>query len=96
MRLTNTIYKPIVTEKTYAQAARGFYSFKVPMDVTKESVAKEVEKMYGVKVVSVKSSVMPGKNRRIPGTRRYSGRSKWKKIIVKLKDGQTIDIMPKE
>lgn len=96
MRLTNTIYKPIITEKTYAQAALGFYSFMVSMTANKESVANEIEKMYRVKVVSVKVSVMPGKNRRVPGTRRYSGRDKWKKATVKLKDGQTIDIMPKE
>ncbi|KKS59515.1 MAG: 50S ribosomal protein L23 [candidate division WWE3 bacterium GW2011_GWF2_42_42] len=86
MRLNNLIHKPIVTEKTYAQATNSFYSFKVAMDANKESVAKEIEKMYGVKVIAVKTIVVPGKPRRVSGTRRYSGRVKWK----------TIDIMPKE
>ncbi len=96
MRLNNIVYKPLVTEKTYAQANDGFYTFKVAMTANKESVAKEIEKMYKVNVVSAKSIVMPGKPRRVSGTRRFSGRAKWKKIIVKLKEGQTIDIMPKE
>ena len=96
MRLNNLIYKPIVTEKKYAQVTNGFYSFKVAMDANKESVAKEIEKMYGVKVTAVKTIVVPGKPRRVSGTRRYSGRVKWKKATVKLKEGQTIDIMPKE
>jgi len=52
--------------------------------------------MYGVKITAVKTIVVPGKPRRVSGTRRFSGRVKWKKAIVKLKEGQTIDIMPKE
>jgi large subunit ribosomal protein L23 len=96
MRLNNLLYKPVVTEKTYSQVAEGVYTFKVALDASKETVAKEVEKIYGVDVVAVRSIIMPGKTRRISGTRRFAGKDKWKKVILKLKEGQTIDVMPKE
>lgn len=96
MRLNNIILKPIVTEKTYSQISGEVYTFMVPRNATKESVAQEITRIYGVKVIDVRSNTMPGKNRRVSGTRRFSGRDKWKKISVKLKAGQTIDVMPKE
>jgi len=39
---------------------------------------------------------MPGKTSRIGRTRMFSKPKKWKKVIVKLKEGQSIDLFPKD
>lgn len=96
MRLSNLIIKPVVTEKTYSQLNNNRYSFKVVRNSSKETVAREIEKMYKVEVIDTRVSIVPGKLRRVAGTRRFSLREKWKKVTVTLKEGQKIDIMPKE
>jgi large subunit ribosomal protein L23 len=96
MRLSNIITKPIVTEKSYALASQGRYVFKVNMSATKRSVANELKKLYGVDATEVSTAIMPGKSKRVSKTRLMSKPAKWKKAIVKLKEGQTIDLFPKE
>ncbi|MFZ2664455.1 MAG: 50S ribosomal protein L23 [Patescibacteria group bacterium] len=96
MRLSNLVIKPIVTEKSYALASEGRYVFKVNMSATKRSVANEMKRLYGVDAVEVSTAIMPGKSKRVSRTRLMSKPSKWKKAIVKLKEGQSIDLFPKE
>ena len=96
MKLGKTILKPIVTEKTYALASDGKYVFGVSMFATKASIKKELEKLYNVDVVSVNAVIMPGKGKRIVKSRLVSKPHIWKKAVVQLKKGQTIDLFPKE
>ncbi len=96
MRISNILERPIVTEKSYAMASKGVYGFKVTMTASKESISQEIKKLYGVDVVTVNINIMPGKPRRMLGKRTVKTRRNWKKAIIKLKEGQTIDIMPKE
>ena len=96
MRLSNLIIKPIVSEKTYDLSSQGRYVFKVSMTATKGSVALELKRLYGVDVVEVKTAIMPGKAARLSGSRLFSKPLKWKKAVIKLKEGQTIDLFPKE
>ncbi|NMB91431.1 50S ribosomal protein L23 [candidate division WWE3 bacterium] len=96
MRLSNLVLKPIITEKSYTLASEGRYVFKVNMSATKRSVAKEIKRLYGVDVIEVSTAVMPGKSKRIARSRLMSKPLKWKKATVKLKEGQSIDLFPKE
>lgn len=96
MKLGKTILKPIVTEKTYALASEGKYVFKVTMLATKGSIAEELKRLYDVEPVSISTNIMPGKSKRIMKSRLTSKPEKWKKAIVQLKKGQTIDLFPKE
>lgn len=96
MRLSNLILKPIVTEKSYGLSGQGRYEFKVNMTATKGSIAMELKRLYGVDAVEVKTAIMPGKKRRLAGSRLFSRPLKWKKAVAKLKEGQTIDLFPKE
>ena len=90
MRVNNNILKPIVTEKSVVRP--GEYVFKVNMAASKGSVANEVEGTYGVKVTDVRTMIVRGKKRRIVGSSRFRKTQNWKKAVVKLKDGQTIDL----
>ena len=96
MRLSKSVIKPIITEKSYDHAAYGRYVFKVGVKSTKGAIKNEIENLYNVNVTDVKTMIMPGKSSRIGKTRLFSTPSKWKKAVVKLKEGQSIDLFPKE
>ena len=89
--LHRTIVRPIVTEQSSAAyQERGEYTFRVASDATKTSIRTAVEKLFGVKVTGVWTSNQRGKQRRVG--QQVGRRPHWKKAIVKLRDGDTIDI----
>ena len=86
-----TIVRPIVTEQSsVAYQERGEYTFRVASDATKTSIRGAIEKLFGVKVTGVWTSNQRGKPRRIGQS--VGRRPHWKKAIVKLRQGDTIDI----
>jgi large subunit ribosomal protein L23 len=89
--LHRTIVRPLVTEKTSAAyQARGEYTFEVHPQANKTSIKSAIEQLFGVKVTGVWTSQQRGKPRRV-GT--STGlRPRWKKAIVTLKAGDTIEI----
>lgn len=92
MRINNVIGKPLVTEKTMSLTEQGWYSFKVNMDATKGKIEEFVKGSFGVDVIDVKTLIMPGKAKRVGRTNRYTKTPKWKKAVVRIKEGQKIDI----
>ena len=96
MRLSNVIIRPLMTEKSYSQAAEDKYLFAVNMKASKNSVANEVERLFGVNVIGVNTMIMPGKKRRILRSRKFTKTHKWKKAVVQLKSGEHIDFVEKE
>ena len=89
--LHRTIVRPIVTEQSSAAyQERGEYTFRVASDATKTSIREAVEKLFGVKVTGVWTSNQRGKQRRVG--QQVGRRPHWKKAVVKLRDGDTIDI----
>jgi large subunit ribosomal protein L23 len=89
--LYRTIVAPVVTEKSSAAyAARKEYAFRVRSDATKPEIKAAIEALFKVGVTDVRTLVMRAK-RRTYG-RHVGRRSSWKKAIVTLKDGDTIDI----
>ena len=89
--MIRTVVRPIVTEKTSAAyQERGEYTFEVHPGATKTTIKAAIESLFGVKVTGVWTSQQRGKTRRV-GT--SSGlRPRWKKAIVTLRDGDTIEI----
>ena len=86
-----TIVQPIVTEQSSAAyQERGEYTFQVAPGSSKAQIRGAIEQLFGVKVVGVWTSNQRGKNRRVGQS--IGRRPHWKKAIVKLKDGDTIDI----
>ena len=89
--LYRTIVRPIVTEKTsVAYQDRGEYTFEVHPDANKTAIKQAVEQLFGVKVTGVWTMNQRGKSRRVGKT--VGARSNWKKAIVKLREGDTIEI----
>ena len=86
-----TIVRPIVTEQSSAAyQERGEYTFRVASDATKSTIRGAIEKLFGVKVTNVWTSNQRGKPRRVGQA--VGRRPHWKKAIVKLRQGDTIDI----
>ena len=84
------IKKPLRTEKSVADGeATNSYHFEVDLRANKIQIKKAVEKHFDVKVQDVRTIVRKGKTRRV---RFKLGRTKdWKKAVVTLKNGSTID-----
>ncbi|GAC1655109.1 MAG: 50S ribosomal protein L23 [Gemmatimonadaceae bacterium] len=86
-----TIVRPIVTEKSsVAYQERSEYTFEVHSEATKPEIRDAIEKLFGVTVTGVWTANQRGKSRRV-GTS-VGRRPHWKKAIVTLKDGDTIDV----
>jgi large subunit ribosomal protein L23 len=91
MRLPEqTIRRPLLTEKGTAMSDTGSkVLFEVDKDANKIEIKRAVEKIYSVKVSSVKTQVVRGKLKRVG--RHLGRRPNWKKAIVTLAEGKTID-----
>jgi large subunit ribosomal protein L23 len=83
MNQYDIIVRPIVTEKSsLAKETGNQYVFEVARDANKIEIAKAVERLFKVKVLSVQVMNMEGKKRRLG---RFSGkRPDWRKAIVKI------------
>lgn len=83
------IRSPSITEKNTLLRGENKYVFEVATDSNKTQIKRAVEKLFNVKVESVNTMNVKGKKKRMG---KHSGyRSNWKKAIVKLPEGQTID-----
>ena len=93
MSIGDILLKPIITEKSLRQVGEeNKYSFKVAGRATKKQVKKAVEELYKVKVLAVNIVNLPGKSRRSLRTRKEFRSPNWKKAVVKLAEGQKIDV----
>ena len=86
-----TIVRPHITEKTSAAYQdRGEYTFEVHPDSSKHQIRDAIEELFGVKVVDIWTSNQRGKEKRMGKS--VGRRPNWKKAIVKLREGDTIEI----
>ncbi len=84
------LVRPLVTEKSAVAESVGKYSFIVHKDANKNQVKAAVMEIYGVKPASVHVANVDG--RRVRFGRAAGRRSDYKKAIVTLPAGKTIDI----
>jgi len=85
------VRRPLITEKGERnRAAAQQYAFEVHREATKIQVKGAVEKLFGVHVLAVRTSVHRGKAKRVG--KNTGRRPNWKKAIVTLKQGETIPL----
>ena len=89
-RMYQTILSPLITEKATAMSERNQVAFRVTLDATKPEIKAAVEGLFNVKVLAVNTLVVKGKTKRFRG--REGQRSDWKKAMVRLAEGQSIDL----
>jgi len=86
----DVVVAPVITEKSTLLSEYNAVVFKVANDATKPEIKAAVEALWGVTVKSVNTLVAKGKTKKWKG-KPYT-RSDVKKAIVRLADGQSIDI----
>lgn len=87
----SVILQPVVTEKSSNMQSRGQYSFLINASATKVDVKHAIKSAYGADVKNVRIMITPKKVRLLGRGREWTKRDKFKKAIVTLKDGKTID-----
>lgn len=89
------IERPILTEKMTMLGGKRQYAFRVKLDSNKIEVAKAIEKRFNVKVTSIRTMKNKGKLKtQLTKRGRFAGRRPtWKKAIVTLAEGQSIELL---
>ena len=65
-------------------------SFEVDLDANKVQIRQAIEKVFGVRVASVRTQIVRGKMKRL--RRSFGKRPNWKKAVVTLREGDTIEL----
>jgi large subunit ribosomal protein L23 len=89
-RLYEVLRAPVVTEKATMASEHNQVVFRVPLDATKFEIKAAVEDLFKVKVEAVNTLRVKGKTKRFRG--RPGRRSDFKKAMVRLAEGQSIDV----
>ena len=86
----HVIIRPVISEKSFALAEAGKYTFRVHDRAHKTEIRQAIEGLFGVNVLEVRTAWVSSK----PKKRGYtSGRTRrWKKAMVQVGAGQTIPI----
>ena len=87
---SEVLIRPVVSEKSYEQIVQNRYTFKVHQDAHKTQIRQAVEQLFDVSVVNVNIVKVQPKPKRRGATK--GTRSGWKKAIVQLKQGDSIEI----
>jgi large subunit ribosomal protein L23 len=86
----SVLLAPVVSEKSYGMIAeRGKYTFRVHPNAHKTQIRQAVEKLFSVDVLDVNVIKMPAKPKR--RGMHAGSRPGWKKAVVTIAAGQTID-----
>ena len=89
-RMYDIIVAPVITEKSQRITEANQVVFRVRGDASKPEIKQAVEGLFNVKVTAVNTLNVKGKVKRFRGT--VGRRSDWKKAIVTLAEGQSIDV----
>jgi large subunit ribosomal protein L23 len=84
------LISPVVSEKSYGQIALNRYTFRVHADAHKTQIRQAVEQLFDVRVVNVNIVKVQPKPRRRGLTK--GTRPGWKKAVVQLSAGDSIEI----
>jgi large subunit ribosomal protein L23 len=94
--MKSVLIRPLITEKMTGISERNAtkFGFVVAVDANKIDIARAIKEKFSVDVVSVNTIRSKGKQKtQFTKKGRFSGRTpKFKKAIITLKEGQTIDI----
>ena len=93
-RLPDVIRKPLITEKATRSLELNQYTFEVDPRAAKPDIKAAIEQMFDVKVVGISTMNPPRRSRRVG---RFAGkRAQVKKAVVRLAEGNTIQLFPEE
>ena len=86
----DTIVSPTITEKATSLSEFNKLVFKVHKGANKKNIKKSIEKIFKVNVIKINTINIKGKNKLVKNKKAF--KSGYKKAIVTLKKGQSIDL----
>lgn len=92
MLKTDSLIKPLITERSLKDAESGVYTFKVAKMMSKPEIRDTVNMQFGVHVQKITTATMHGKVRVAGKKRSKIQRPDWKKAKVRLKTGEKIEV----
>ena len=90
--MIDAVKYPILTEKSMRLIDSNQYTFDMDDRLTKTQIKQIIQELFKVSVVAVNTHRPPRKKRRV-GTRQ-GFKSSYKRVIITLKAGETIDLIP--
>lgn len=85
------VKRPLITEKTTrSKEVSNWYAFEVDRRANKIQIRQAIEKIFGVKVLEINTTTLPGKTKRFGA--HLSAKKSWKKAVAKLKEGDRIEL----
>jgi len=91
LHIYDVLLRPVITEKTNDLMEENKYVFEVAQGANKIQIRDAVTEIFEVTVEKVNTLIMPAKRGR-RGRKYYRRKSQWKKAIVTLVDGDTIQL----
>jgi large subunit ribosomal protein L23 len=89
-KILKILLAPLVSEKTAMLSSHNQYAFKVRVDSSKKEIKTAVELLFGVNVENVTTLIVKGKKKVFKG--KTGRRINWKKAMIKVSEGQMIDV----
>ena len=86
----DSIISPVITEKATSLSEQNKVIFKVHMSASKKNIKKNIEKIFKVKVVKVNTIKNKSKTKIVRA--KLSKKKGFKKALITLKKGQSIDL----
>ena len=88
--LLDTIVSPVITEKATSLSEFNKMVFKVHKGASKNSIKKSIEKIFKVNVIKINTINLKRKTKLVRGKKSF--KPGYKKAIVTLKKGQSVDL----
>lgn len=89
--MNTSVIRPVLTEKTLSLAAIGWYTFVVKLASRKSEISRDITSLYAVHVTDVHTRRVKGKTRRVGKKPKRAVGPDWKKAMIRLKSGETIE-----
>jgi large subunit ribosomal protein L23 len=90
VKAARNLVRPIISEKAAHLAEAGKYMFEVSPEANKIEIKKSIKELYGVEAEGV--NVMNVRGKQVRWGRHFGKRKNWKRAIVTVKKGQSIDL----
>lgn len=91
LHIYDVLRRPVITEKSNSMAELNQYVFEVAPNANKVQIREAVEVIFNVDVLKINTMVMPAKRGR-RGRKWYIRSRQWKKAVVTLKPGNSIQL----
>jgi large subunit ribosomal protein L23 len=90
--MNTVIIKPIITEKSMNDVSGKKYTFAVARFANKTEIKRALKTAFNITVLSVATSVVKGKKKRVGMKRKEVTESVWKRATVQLKKGEKLSL----